>query len=34
LKNDIQRWNCFKKTWKSYAKLNDKNEILEFPTEQ
>jgi len=33
LKNDKQRWKCFKKTCKSYTKLNDKNEILEPPTE-
>lgn len=33
LKNDIQRWKCFKKTCKSYTKLNEKNEILERPSE-
>jgi len=31
LKNDVQRWKCFKKTCKSYLKLNDKNEILKRP---
>ena len=33
MKNYLQRWKCFKKTCKSYTKLNDKNEILELPTE-
>lgn len=33
LKNDIQRWKCVKKTCKSYAKLNDKNEMLKRPTD-
>lgn len=29
LKNDSQRWSCCKKTFKSYIKLNNKNEIIE-----